>query len=538
MRFPSKKAFVRASLLLIFAIPTLAHAETPEEKTSREAKESADKKSHYISLSEAQAAFGSEFSLEDKSGTFTLYGGTSEDCLGSFDFSNDPKKGQFKILYKGTNDSCLKFETATKDLPKGKFRSLADLPDGKMKPTGTFDLVNLVSDNANSSKSPWTSEELKTDADKSLSNVAAEDVATKKKKALADKKQAEIDRDKDIVKTCNRGLKELDVGDAALARLAKIPEVVKDLGDQYFTDKGEAIRAAKFKACRIQILKAKTDDLAASDCESRLKKIAAADDKYTAKVKALYLELVNRYMNSTTLDMEDAYAASVDTITKLREYDLTDKEAKDVDAAERNVNLHFLRLAAMKGSDSDEFKSMKDHMLEYMLAGDGANCLNEQGVIPMNSAQRYNAACASSQWLSNQLVQQVQLAGSNQLVLNAQATAATAKANADQAKLLNDQYVLACGGLAATASPDGKHTCAAILADDAKAKTDAANVGISTNGFNGLSTGILTTTPATNTTTTPTTGSGFMGSVYTGQKTTTPTVPVNTVQNTTYHLYR
>jgi hypothetical protein len=187
---------------------------------------------------------------------------------------------------------------------------------------------------------------------------------------------------------------------------------------------------------------------------------------------------------------------------------------------------------------------MKDKMLEYMLAEDAEGCLTGEGAIV--PAQRMNRACATSQWLSLQLGQQMVAANGNQALIEKQAVAA---------QLMTDYN--ACTALRTTAAQTGTTLdamndarCKPIEDQVNAQKTATANAGLTTGGFASVNSGA--TTPATtNVTGTSTTtantangGSGLMNSVYTSQSAPqqTVTIPVNNVQQTapatnTVHLH-
>ncbi|MBS1963453.1 MAG: hypothetical protein JST04_14655 [Bdellovibrionales bacterium] len=547
MRFPSKKAFVRASLVLIFAIPTWAHAE--------------DAKAKYLNVDEAKTAFGAEFSLEKDGDYFTLYGGTTKSCRDLYEIASDANAGTFSIHFKGGDKACLSKDEALKsvDASKNPFVTLfKDNMDAKMKPTGNFDHVDLVVKEEYSSKSTGTPFELKNDKGESLQSPAY--LADKKKKDDEDKKkEAErkkdqaIDRDVMLVTKCGRGLKELQVGSDALDRLMGLSETVKagilaDQGDKFFTDAEKNLREKFFRACRVKILKARTDDLyadsklslskkddgiTAEDCDSRLKKIGDEDESYIPKIADAYLELVNRYMNSSTLSVEDAYTAAMDAIAKVREFAPSDEDKaealeKKLDAAERNLNLALLRKAAMQGADSEDFKAMKDHVLGYMTE-EGNGCITDQGAIV--ATRRLDPKCGESQWIALQYAQQLQLAQTSQVALNQQA----------QLAMCNNATA---NGLVLT--PAEQTACTTIQAA-AKAKEAAnANAGLTgaNDGFGFGTTGAAatqTTNPANNTTAANTTvaNNTTNGNGVVNNPTNNGTnVPVNNAGTGVRHLYK
>lgn len=499
MRFPSKA-------LLIFVLSTaIAHA---DEGSAR-----------YLSLSQAREAFGPEFSLENMDGAFTLFGGTSEACLTSFDIKNDPKKGEFSILYKGDNDGCLKFTDTVKDLPRGGFRSLADLPDAKMKPEGTFDSAKLVSENAYSSKNPWNREDLKSDKDEFLSNVSAADFAKLKKDEEAKKKQAQVDMDLLLVSKCHRGLPELDLGSDALARLAKIDEVVRDKGDEWFADSAKKFRDETFSACQKQILKARTDQIASAKCEDRLKKLAGEDEQYVSKIKSLYFDLANRYTNSTTMEVEDAYQASMDTLEKIREYDITEEDEQKILGMQRNIQFAFLRRAAAQGSESEAFKFMKGKMLDYMVENDAEGCLDQDTGMVL-SMQRMNRACSGAMAMSIALGQQIVAANGKQMLLNQQA-----RELADRDACAN----LRSSGMALQPFEEAK--CKAIETADAEKASAAANGSLS-NAASGFGEAVKTPRPETPDATAGASAGSESGLLNTGYTAEQGAAPMNTAAQT------
>lgn len=531
MRFPSKQSLVRVSLLFLFALPTIAQGD--ENTDTQSAQDVADRKEHFLALSEAKQAFGKEFSIGEVNSQFVLYGGTSKVCRDKFEIETDGAKGEYRIHYLGDAPDCLYFDRVTKDLPSADFVKLQSgvkSEEVKMIPTGTFDKVNLVVDDPYSSKGLYaSSDELTTDDGKSLSHENEKEVADRKKQEAADKKQKMIDAAFTVVTKCHRGLKELDVGDEALARLAEIPEIVKEKGEEWFADNAAKFREEKFKACRVQMLKAKVDEIASSECESRLQKIADADPKYTSRIKDIYMQLVNRYAHSASLGMEEAYDAAMDTIAKIREFGLSEKEEADLLAVERNINLQFMQKAALEGVKSENFIAMKDKMLEYMLAEDAEGCLTGEGAIV--PAQRMNKACAGSQWLSLQFSQQIGMANANQALLDKQALASQLMTDYDACSALRASAAQA--GTTLDAANDAR--CKPIEAQVNAQKTATANVGLNANGFGTIMNGTNTTAygTTTNTATNPT-NSGLMNSVYTSQSSPqqTVTIPVNTVQQT------
>lgn len=471
MRTPSKLKFIRSSLILAALLPNAASAEvTPEE---------AAKKSRSLSFEEAKKAFGPEFSAEASDGTFTLYGVTTENCKSSnFDFSNDPKKGEFKIFYKGFNDDCLDFDKSKAAIAAGeKSLALSSLIDSKMTGSATFAALKLCSEDLSSDKNRVRCQELKNDKDETLSFESSADLAKKKKLADEEKRQGQIDIDLQLVTKCNRGLSELDVGAEALARLAKIPAVVEEKGDKYFSAAESKHRAAEFAACRISILRGATSDIDQTGCEERLKKISSADDKYVSKVKALYLELVNRYMNSTTLGMVEAYEKAIGAIEFARGLDLDEKETADLLAAERNLHVNFLRLAAAKGEGSDEFAFIKDKMLGFMLGSDELGCLTDKGAVAPE--QRMNRACAGNQWLSAQLTTHDMNARLTQQRMNTEALIAQKKEN-DALKLGQCQFAEASKTVQ---SPVENAECTALKAQADKEVKSVLNAGLDGLGF-------------------------------------------------------
>lgn len=547
MRFPSKKSFVRASLLFVFALPNLAYAEeTPEEMKAREQKEAAALSAKYLDLEAAKTAFGTEFSIEDRDGVFTLFGGTSVACRSAFDIKSDPVKGEFRIYYDGSNADCLEFDKAMAEKLKPTFVSLSGgdkSEDGKMKPTGTFKVVNLAVPKKNSSKGIVDLYELK-DGDKSLSHVSEAEAKKKKLQAETDKKALQTDTDITLVTKCIRGLKELDVGDDALTRLLALPEAMKSeiakaKGDDWMSESEKAIREKKFKACKVQFARAKEDSIADAKCDDRLKKIAGEDDSYVAKIKTLYLDLIGRYMRDATngtKSIDESYDAAVAAVDKLRDegYKLSEDDLKDVDAAERNFNLHFLRLAATKGANSEEFKSIQGKMLDYMLADDANECLvTETGAI--NPAQARNSKCQAKQWLSQQLGQQVIAANGNQALIDKKAAELQLAA-----KEADD--LAACSALPATATDVQKKACT-----DLQARVDARNSAAANGSLNTAANGFGQVVNTTATTTLPakeSTGSGLLESGYKAPTTNTSVitpkenVTVNTVPQGNRRLTR
>jgi hypothetical protein len=422
MRTLSKLKFIRSSLLLAALLPNLASAEvSPEE---------AAKKSRTLTLADAKKAFGPEFSADGADGIFTLYGVTTENCKkDNFDITNDSKKGEFKIFYKGFNDDCLDFEKSKAAIAAGeKSLGLSSLTDSKLTGASSFAALKLCSEDLASDKNRVRCQELTNEKDEVLAFESAADLEKKKKAQAEEKRQGQIEIDLQLVTKCNRGLSELDVGAEALARLAKIPSVVEEKGEKYFSAAEEKHRAAEFAACRLTILRTASSDISQTGCEERLAKISAADEKYASKVKALYLELVNRYMNSSTLGIEDAYEKSMEAIARARGLDLSEKEIANLDVSERNLHLNFLRLAAMKGENSVEFEFMKEKAADFIASSDTEGCLtvNETGMfLP---AQR-NPQCIGTQQLSAQFNNNLVIAHTTQGRMNVAAQIAQQKEN-------------------------------------------------------------------------------------------------------------
>jgi hypothetical protein len=526
MRFPSKHSFVRASLLFVFVVPTPAFADVASTVAAsalaaasaavEPAAETAGSPERFLNLSEAQKAFGPEFSTKEVDGTVILFGGTTKECMENFDVSNDPNNGTFKIFYKGGNDTCLSHTDAVKDIARGAYQGLDSLPDGRMKATGTFDRVDLVWENLTSSKSPFASVEIPVDADgASIAHLSAADAEALRAKKEHEKKQGEADFDMLLVTKCHRGLDELDVGEEALERLLQVPELLGENKDEkWLSDTAAKFRAEKFAACRKQILKARTDEIASASCEDRLAKIVAEDPEYAPKVKALYLDLVKRYMDSQAMGVEEAFTAATDTLEKIRGFDLGEKEEAELAVLERNLHLRFLQRASLEGADSESFKAMRSNMLDYLAESDTLGCLTDGGAISPQQAR--NPGCASAQWLSMQFGQQIGIAQGVQAQLNKKAQEL---ADTQGCQVLRSNSALS--GSPLSAADEAK--CKAIeYAADAKLKA-TVNAGITGNGFGEA---VSTPTDASwSTPTTQTTNSGLMNSAYTAPQTTTQVAP-------------
>ena len=554
MHFPSKKSFVRASLLLIFAVPTLAYADdqkdqVPKNSTSVETV-SADDSARYLSLADAKLAFGSEFSIENSGKTYDLFGGTSKDCLTSFDIKNSGETGQFTIKYLGGKPKCLDFSKAMKGVSEGDQISLAATPDGQMTPTGTFDKVVLFAPRTFTSKE--SSEELLLSDGKSLAHESAADAKKRVDQEKVDKLADRKDLDVKFISKCVHGFSELEVRQSAIDDLQKTVKEIADkdseLDAKYFDQANAETRAKIFRGCEIQIMngavadlnpmflgdedsdapvkatKKKSKGFSASDCSSKLEKIALKDPKYVKKIEDLYMAFIKKQMANQPAGLDKAYEAAEGMMEKLRAFadDHSVDGAEDaatpakIDALDKAMHLQFLALAA-KGDDPEFFNTVKSDIFDYM-AGDEklADCNNGAGVPSAKELRMPTKGCAASLELSNALFAQTNVEGKTQFDL------ANKKAMADLAADCQ------------TATPKNPMACKAM--DDAakSAASLAANGSLNTaaNGYGQATTGTTNGTPSVNPATTLPSANGTSGLMNSGYTAMQAPAPVAATVNT------
>ncbi len=473
MRSHKKIAFMIAAAML----PSLAFGLDTDPKP--ETKETPAK---YLSMVEAQKAFGPEFGAEkNKEGTIAfLWGVTSTECFNdAFEIKPDAKRGEYTIFYKGKKEDCLEHaKQKAAASSENKLVGLSTIEELKMKLDGSFESLNLRYEDPTSDKNRVRLDAFKDADDALISHKSAADLLEEKKQEEEKRVADTLDASMNFVASCGRNLTELDLVDKVIEELADSKLVAGD--DKKVAKLAEARKKANekiYKACKLQIERGKMDQLA--DCGERLKKLAMEDDTYTKKVKDAYIALVGRLMNSTRLSLEEAYDAATDVIALIREFDLDEKEEKNLIASERNMQFHFLRRAAMEGADSENFQLIREKTLDFMLEADLEDdvvCLNDDGSV--RPEMRLATACADSARMSAVLNQNTQFAVGTQKA--AEAKAATELKLAQEKELLdrctfNRQHNIQMIG-------DEEYRCNfAIAKRDAEAKA-VLNAGVSSNG--------------------------------------------------------
>jgi hypothetical protein len=516
MRFPSKKSLVRASLCLILAVPTLAEAAPSPDAVSTNATEKTDDNAKTadtqvdatkkdpvanwqdLKFDQAKTAFGPEFSVNNIGGTYTLFGGTSADCLPHFDIHNDGATGEFWIRYDGLNKDCLSFDTVKAKTAPKDFVLLSEQPDSKMTPTGTFAAVQFRSANPYSGLHPFDRDPLaSSEKDKDgkaivLSNTSEADKKKQREQDEIDKRNAQISVAEKVISTCKHGISELDIVPSWISFLANQPQFMKDKDADWESETLKKNRDREFAACSRQIRRGtierdKMDEktvAALSTCDVFLKTLASEDPDSVAKIKKMYMSLLNRYLQSAPPGLESEYDAAMELLAKVREFDLSDDESSDLANLEQNLNIHFLNAAAAEGTDSKEFQAMKANMLTYMFDRDKAGCLSNQGLL-MPYALRAGKNCASAAYFSSVFNQQLSIANTAQFGLNQKA--AFEKLKADVAVCSAMRTSAAQAGVAMDPAQDAH--CKPLEAQVAALSKPLVNNGLGSTSFGQVSTG-------------------------------------------------
>lgn len=426
-----------------------------------------------LNLEEAKKAFH-EFAVvkEDDGKMAALYGTTSKECMSAFTVNNDSKKGEFTISFaKGSDPACLDYAKLgeVKD-----HEGLAKKEGAKLVFTESLEKLNLRSENKKSDRKPNIFDELiDTDTKESITFVSQADIEKKKKTEAEEKAIREAQKDYLLAVSCTRGLTELDIRTKSIENLAKVKDFVSkdEIGEKWFAKMRKETNEKIFAACSLQISRAKSDDLGL--CDDRLAKLVAQDESYGPKVRALYMNLVNRYMNSTTLGVTEAFDKAQAMIETLRGMDLEDEEIKALDVAERNLYLTMIRKAAAEGSESATFAEMSEKFKAHLMDNDELGCLDEEArLLP---TQRMNVSCREAAWMSAQLQQNTALAVANAGILKKKAELQFA-AEQEQLKHASCLAVKAAGG-AVTAE------CQALETKMSNAASAAANKDFQTDGF-------------------------------------------------------
>lgn len=488
----------------------------------------------YLTMDEAKTAFGDEFSVRIVNGQVLVDGGTAEKFRSNFVFTNfyEGDKLKLKIYYDGKNDEALNFGNVKKE--DVKFITLQDNFDGGMiKLSKSIKSIEMVSPNAYSSKKPWNENEFLNEDGELVSYVSPEDIARKKKLEEAEKGEKQNDLNVLLVTKCHRGLSELDVGSEALAQLLKAnasvqEKIANDKGEDWLSEQSKKFTKEVFEACRTQMLRGKLADISKSECDSRLVKIGNDDDSYVVKIKGLYFDLSERYLNTDTMGVQEAYEASIAALGKVRSFQVDEKdeasEERKIKLAEDRIQAILMGRSVAEGSKSESFEFMRGKALENLIALDTNECLiPETGYMLPNMMQ--NPLCAEMRVLSYNFIKQSneQLRVANQ----------NAELITKQNQYLADQQncaALRAGGVPLQAGEEAK--CKAIeLAVAANAKAAAnESIGNSAAGYGEI---VKTPETATNTAgvnTNTSSESGFLNSAYTStvyQKAAQPTASAN-----------
>ncbi len=493
MRSHKKLTLILATVM----IPNLAFGLGPiTEKESETVKETPSVKAPSIpagsslNLAQAETAFGRSFGAYIDGNSIRFSGNTTEACLKEFEFSSNIASGQVMITFVGKDGACLDYAEAKEaSSADNKVIRLSTVSDLKLTATKSFDPLVLVSEDPNLDRST-AYDALKDIAkgDAPIKYTSAEDIEAEKKRIAAEEAAVEIKYALAVVAGCGRNLDELDLRSSTLDDLEKIKDVVLETDskkdDKWFLAQRKKTDEKIFAACKLQITRGKTDQLA--DCTERLQLLAARDASYIGKIKGLYVDLIGRLMNSTRLPMDEAYDASMEVLATLRELGLEiderdekvlAKEEKQLAQLEDNLHLHFLKRAAAEGSESENFQMMQEKALEHMLAKDEALCLTDAGIL--NPQMRMNHACAGAATMAAQFQQISQHAVVTQGMLVAKANADLLKAQS--AEKLNHCSVAKANNLALTA--EQQNECNFLVAQAEMAAKATANAGISTSGF-------------------------------------------------------
>lgn len=425
-----------------------------------------------LNLSQAKAAFH-EFQTvaEDEGKMATLYGTTSKECMSAFVVTNDPGKGAFTItLPKGSDPACLDYSKLT-DIKEHE--SLTKKDGAKLVFSETLEKVSLRGQDPRSDRPSKPDELLDADTGKSIGFVSLADKEKQKKSEAEMMRLKAVQSDYLLAVSCVHGLSELDLRANAIDNLAKVKDFVakEEIGDKWLKKMRKETDDKIFRACSLQMTRGKTDDLA--ECDGRLAKLVGKDPEFFGpKVRALYMTMVNRYKNSTTLSVNEAYDKAVEMIETLRGMDLDEAEIKAVDVAERDLLLAMLNRAAKEGEETaygEMAEKFKWHLLEHNDLG----CLNDDAMIL--PVKRMNPACSEIGWMAAQLHQSAAL---NVAMVKVQAVKAAQKLAADQEQMKHNSCmaIKAAGG---ASTPE----CQALEVKLAAAASAVANSGISTDGF-------------------------------------------------------
>jgi hypothetical protein len=463
MRFPSKKQLVRASLILIFAVPTLAHADDKVKKVD----ENTPDTSKYLSFEDARAAFGPDFSLEKSGDSYVLYGNSSLACLGndsgaagSFTITPSPDKANFMIKYDGKNDDCLDHDKAIGKV-KSKFKDivqLSELKDAKFTPTKSFKKVTLVREDPTASKERYPFDELTDDDGKSYVFESSDDKAKRIKKDKDDAARIAEDKQFYLVSQCHTNLAETDVGYGAVDAILKmkdfiIPEDLKDKDgwDQKDKKSWASARKTEFReeelaACKLEFKSATFADIAKSKCDKRFTEIAKEDKTKIQEIADAYLALATRFATLSVADlvnqkmaMVDALAGASQALKKRNTLLGTDDADPKAISDQLAIDLKFVQMSTALGSASSDFKAMRQNLISDMLSHDPSSCVAQTSVtnpatlevitnVGINPAQSANPDCVTMKWAVGNLGVLTNTAVTQATTLQLQADAAKIKA--------------------------------------------------------------------------------------------------------------
>lgn len=456
------RSHLKLSLILAAAVfPALAHSAAGLTTEDLQ-----------LNLSQAKTAFHQFQAVAEDGGKMaTLYGTTSKECMGAFVVNNDSSKGEFTItLPKGSDPACLDYSKLT-DIKEHE--SLTKKDGSKLVFSDTVEKVLLRGKDPKSDRSAKPEELLDADTGKSMVFTSLADQEKQKKSDAEMMKLKAVQSDYLLAVSCVRGLNELDLRVGAIDNLAKVKDFVakEEIGDKWFKKIRKETDEKIFKACSLQITRAKTDDLA--ECDARLARLVGKDPEYFGpKVRALYMTMVNRYKNSTTLSVNEAYDKAAEMIETLRGMDLDDAEVKAVDTAERDLLLAMLNRTAKEGEEmayNEMAEKFKGHLLEHNDLG----CLDDNAAL--FPAKRMNPACREIGWMASQLPQSAAL---NVAMIQVQAGKAALQQVAEQEQMKHSSCmaIKAAGG---ASTPE----CQALEAKFAAAASASANAGIATTAF-------------------------------------------------------
>lgn len=502
----------RLSLILAAAIfPTAVFAETipadidfmsdaalaasadrsPAEKAAAPVKAAVVNASpHYLTLEDMKIAFNKdEFEISKSDDTVIMYGLTAQRCLDFYDISSDGKTGRFSVYFKGGDANCLNYANLdmAKETPVGL--SSADGKGTKMALSESLKSITVYSENKLSDKNRTKLEDVTDSEGNLISYLSKKDREAQMKLDEDEKRAAGIENDMKVVTTCNRGLTELDVASAALERLvaseSAMAKILEEEGDTWASRNRDMLNEKVFSACKLQIERAKSTDIGI--CDERLAKLVDKDERYSARVKDLYLSLAGRYMNSNTMAATDAMAKTQEAIDKLRGMDLSTEEEAKVLAAEQQMYSSFLDKAAKEGTDSAAFKEISKEFELFVSDSDDQGCLGADFLL--TARNRANPKCANVARLGMQLKNSTFIAAVAQ---NQQNLIAAQKSQAEQEQMLSNtcQIEKSTAQMMGNTSYLPKQECAMLEAKAANAQKFAeaqakasANQGISTAGY-------------------------------------------------------